>query len=115
MYDEQEPMDSKPPTMNVGWLWAGVAQVRLGGEHDLNSASRLSDVLTQTLEGCAQLIVDISTAEFIDSSTIRVLVATKGRAVATDRRFNLFSRHHANREARQEAHANRVHLKDPWL
>ena len=45
---------------HVRSLGAGVAQVSLGGEHDLDSAERLSTVLAQTLESCSHLIVDLS-------------------------------------------------------
>ena len=89
MQHGDESVGSNLPTMDVRWLEAGVAQVVLGGEHDLDSADRLSAVLTQTLDQCSHLVVDLSTAEFIDSSTIRVLIATKGRADASERQFNL--------------------------
>lgn len=77
------------PTVDVRWLQGGSAHVVVGGEHDLGSADRLGEALTRTLAGCSHLIVDISPAKFIDSSIIRVLLATKGRADATGRRFNL--------------------------
>jgi anti-anti-sigma factor len=80
---------SKPPSIDVRWPHPGIATVILGGEHDLASADRLSTVLTDTLGVCTHLIVDLSATEFIDSTTIRVLISTKGRADATDRRFNL--------------------------
>jgi anti-anti-sigma factor len=86
---EQAHVESNPATIDVRWPRDGVAQVVLGGEHDLASADRLSDLLTQTLERCSHLIVDLSTTEFIDSATIRVLLATEGRADASGRRFNL--------------------------
>ncbi len=87
--EERDPVGSNPPTIDVRLPAPGVAQVVLGGEHDLGSADRLSTVLTDTLEGCSHLVVDLGTTEFIDSSTIRVLIATKGRADASGRRFNL--------------------------
>ena len=86
--DQHQRVGSTAPSMDVRWLRPGVASVTLGGEHDLSSADRLSDVLTQTLASCTHLVVDVSSTEFIDSSTIRVLVSTKGRANATSRRFN---------------------------
>ncbi len=87
--DAQEPVGSNPPTIEIRAPAPDVAQVVLGGEHDLGSADRLSAVLTDTLGGCSHLVVDISTAEFIDSSTIRVLIATKERADGGGREFSL--------------------------
>jgi anti-anti-sigma factor len=78
-----------PPSMDVRWPLPGIATVTLGGEHDLESADRLGAVLAETLGVCTHLVVDLSTTDFVDSSTIRVLVSTKRRADATDRHFNL--------------------------
>jgi anti-anti-sigma factor len=89
MTEEHEPKASNPPTIDARWPQAGVAHVILGGEHDLDSADRLSIVLTEMLEGGSHLIVDLGATRFIDSSTIQVLLATKGRADAGRRRFNL--------------------------
>ena len=89
MKQNDESIGLNPPTIDVRWLRAGVAQVVLGGEHDLDSAEGLSTVLTQTLEECSHLVVDLSSTKFIDLSTIRVLIATKSRADASERPFNL--------------------------
>ncbi len=86
---KSEPVGSSQPTMDVRWLRDGVARVVLGGEHDLDSADRLSALLTKTLERCSHLVVDLSSATFIDSSSIRILVATKSRADAGECRFSL--------------------------
>jgi anti-anti-sigma factor len=61
----------------------------LGREHDLASAEQLATVFAQTLESCSHLIVDLSSTKFIDSTTIRVLLSTKDRADANERRLNL--------------------------
>lgn len=89
MTQQNQPASVKPITTDVRWPRAGVAQVVLSGEHDLGTADQLNTDLTRTLERCTHLIVDLSSTEFIDSSTIRVLVATKRRADASHRRFNL--------------------------
>lgn len=89
MNQNPQPHSPNPPTVDVRWPAAGVAQVVLGGEHDLDSAARLQALLGETLETCAHLIVDLSSTDFIDSATIRALLATKGRADATNRQFNL--------------------------
>jgi anti-anti-sigma factor len=86
---KNEPLRSNSPTIDVSWPRPSVARVALGGEHDLSSADRLSTVLTQTLETCSHLVVDLGSTTFIDSSTIRVLITTKGRAEAGGHRFNL--------------------------
>jgi anti-anti-sigma factor len=67
----------------------GVAQVVLGGEHDLSTAVQLEETLDQALATCSHLIVDLSSAEFIDSSTIKVLVNTQKVATKRDCPFNL--------------------------
>jgi anti-anti-sigma factor len=89
MNPEHALVDTNPPTMDVRRLGADVAQVILGGEHDLSSADELNTVLAQTLEQCSHIVVDLSSTTFIDSTTIRVLITTKGRADASGRRFNL--------------------------
>lgn len=87
--NENHASTPSSPTMEVCWPAAGVAQVILGGEHDLDSADGLRTLLSETLATCSHLIVDLSTAEFIDSTTIRVLITTKETAEATHRPFNL--------------------------
>ena len=77
------------PTIDVRWPNPEVAQVVLGGEHDLSTKDELDSALATTLARCSHLIVDLSTTQFIDSSTIRVLITSKERADAAGRRFNL--------------------------
>ena len=45
--------------------------------------------LTDTLANCEHLIVDLSSATFIDSSTIMTLVSAKRHADRAERKFNL--------------------------
>ena len=61
----------------------------LAGEHDLSSAADVEQAVEQSLTACGQLIVDLSAVEFIDSSTIAVLVQAMKNATALGRRFNL--------------------------
>ncbi len=89
MSKQRESLGSTASTMDVRWPREGVALVVLGGEHDLDSADRLSTVLADALDACSHLVVDVSTTTFIDTSTIRALIATKDRAEASERRFNL--------------------------
>ena len=77
------------PTIDVRWPRPRVAQVVLGGEHDLATRDQLDATLADTLATCSHLVVDLSTTQFIDSSTIRVLMTAKDRADAGGRDFNL--------------------------
>ena len=43
----------------------------------------------QSLGRCDHLIVDLSAAEFIDSTTIRVLMEAREHAAELDRKFNV--------------------------
>ena len=61
----------------------------LGGEHDLASADELRQTLDQSLALCDHLIVDLSAAEFIDSTTIRVLMEAREHAAELDRKFSV--------------------------
>ena len=77
------------PTIEVRFPRPGVAQVVLGGEHDLATRDQLDATLARALATCSHLVVDLSTTKFIDSSAIGVLVATKRRADARGSQFNL--------------------------
>ena len=59
------------------------------GEHDLTSAPQLNEMLMTALADCTHLIVDLSSAAFIDSSIISALVNAKKRADEANRKFNL--------------------------
>jgi anti-sigma B factor antagonist len=76
-------------TVEVRWPRPGAALVVVAGEHDLASAAELDETLAAALAGCTHLIVDLSSAAFIDSSTIGVLVNAKRHADQVDRKFNL--------------------------
>jgi anti-sigma B factor antagonist len=67
----------------------GVALVVLAGEHDLYSGDELRQAFEQSLSGCDHLIVDLSAAEFIDSTIIAVLLQTMKDANALERKFNV--------------------------
>ena len=68
------------PTFEILRPRPGTAQVVLGGEHDLASAPRLQKTLDDSLRSCSHLVVDLTAAEFIDSTTLNVLVRTRNRA-----------------------------------
>ena len=65
------------------------ALVVLGGEHDLNSADQLRETFNQSLAHCDHLIIDLSATEFIDASTIGVLMEARQHAIELDRKFSV--------------------------
>jgi anti-sigma B factor antagonist len=77
------------PSIEVGSPQPHAAVVALGGEHDLHSADELQQTLDQSLSDFDHLIVDLSAAEFIDSTIIHVLVQTKTNASELDRKFSV--------------------------
>ncbi len=77
------------PTIEVRRPQPHAALVVLAGEHDLHSADEVRETFEQSLAACDHLIVDLSAAEFIDSTILGVLVQTKRRAVELDRKFNV--------------------------
>lgn len=83
-----DPTPSQP-TIEVRSPQPGAALVVLGGEHDLHSAAGLERTLEDMLFGTEHLVVDLSKAEFIDSTIIGVLVQTMKKADGRDRRFTV--------------------------
>ena len=77
------------PTIQVRSPRPHAALVVLAGEHDLYSADEVQQTLDQSLAVCDHLIVDLSAAEFIDSTIVAVLLQTMKNATALDRRFNV--------------------------
>jgi stage II sporulation protein AA (anti-sigma F factor antagonist) len=84
-----EPHAEHEATAEVHSPSPGVAEVVLGGEHDLSSAHELEGTLGEALTTCSHLIVNLSSVEFVDSSTIKVLVNAKKVATERDCPFNL--------------------------
>jgi len=77
------------PTIELTWPRPDTALIALGGEHDLASAPRFQETVDEALAGCSHLIVDISDAEFIDSSTIATFIRARDRAEHGGGKFNL--------------------------
>jgi len=77
------------PTIDVHSPQPHAALVVLAGEHDLHSADEVQKTFDQSLAVCDHLIVDLSTAEFIDSTIVGVLLQTKKKAVELDRKFSV--------------------------
>ena len=63
--------------------------ILLRGEDDLASVPLLADKLANAMAQFTKLIVDLSEAQFIDSSTIKTIVTAKRAADTADRHFNL--------------------------
>ena len=77
------------PTIQVRSPRPHAALVVLAGEHDLHSADEVQQTFDQSLAVCDHLIVDLSAAEFIDSTIIQVLVQTMKTAAELDRTFSV--------------------------
>jgi anti-sigma B factor antagonist len=77
------------PTIEVRSPQPDAALVVLAGEHDLHSADEVQQTLDQSLAVCDHLIVDLSTAEFIDSTIVGVLLQAKKNAIELGRKFNV--------------------------
>jgi anti-sigma B factor antagonist len=77
------------PTIELSWLRPDTALIVLGGEHDLASAPQLQQTVDQALANSGNLIMDVSEATFIDSSTIATFVRARDRAEREGGRFNL--------------------------
>ena len=58
----------------------GVAVVVVEGEHDVYTAPSLSEELDSLLDERVPFVIDLTTATFVDSSVLRVLLETKRRA-----------------------------------
>ena len=72
--------DYSRPTMEVLRPRSGVSVLVLGGEHDLDSAAALEQLATEALESSDHVVFDLSAVQFLDSSTIAVLVRARRRA-----------------------------------
>jgi anti-sigma B factor antagonist len=75
--------------IEVRWPRPQLALVVLAGEHDLYSGDELRQTFEQTLARCDHLIVDLSAAEFIDSTIVAVLIQTMKDASDLRRKFNV--------------------------
>ncbi len=68
---------------------AGQAVVELTGEHDLESKEPLGKLFSSLVEENDLVVVDLSEAEFIDSSVLHGLVTANQLAQARGSRFRL--------------------------
>ena len=81
--------DKQPPgTVELAHHAPGLAVVTMHGEHDLSTAPELTQALEQAAAR-SNVVVDLSTCSFIDSTVISVLVKTARGVQARDERLVL--------------------------
>jgi anti-anti-sigma factor len=66
-----------PPTTQLTWYGTEIAVLKLLGEHDLTSKDELQAILRQALLEGELLIVDLTEADFIDSSVLNNLMGVE--------------------------------------
>jgi anti-anti-sigma factor len=79
------------PTIEVRSPQPHAALVVLAGEHDLYSADEVQKAFDQSLAVCDHLIVDLSAAEFIDSTIVAALLRAMRNATELGCMFNVVS------------------------
>ena len=66
-----------------------VSVVRLIGEHDLSTQDQISGAIEAAIQDGRDIVVDLRSATFIDSSTLQALVAGSRKASEAGRRLML--------------------------
>ena len=66
-----------------------VGVVRLIGEHDAYSATRLENELAVLLDAGLRIVIDLREATFVDSQTLSILLSTRHQAEEADLGFTL--------------------------
>ena len=67
----------------------GTAVVVFSGEHDLASAPEVRELLESLLQQDDLVVADFSSAQFVDSAILGLLLETKARAVILGKVFRL--------------------------
>lgn len=80
-----QPIDSQVHVEQRG----AISLVRLVGEHDLSTQEQISGAIDTALQGDRDVVVDLGSASFIDSSTLQALVAGSRKAAEAGRRLIL--------------------------
>jgi anti-anti-sigma factor len=80
---------ARTPAIEVGWYDTDIALVTLVGEHDLATQTELKRIVHSHLRAGELVIVDLSKAEYLDSSTINVLAAADRMAQERHLTFTL--------------------------
>jgi anti-anti-sigma factor len=68
---------------------SGAVVVALQGEHDLVTKTEMSALVAELIEQNELVVVDVSEAEFLDSSFIHILLMADRMARSLRRRFRL--------------------------
>ena len=68
---------------------AGISVIQLVGEHDLATKGQVANTLDTALASGDNVAVDLTSVDFIDSSTLHVLVAASRRATESGRGFSI--------------------------
>jgi len=66
-----------------------VSLVRLIGEHDLSTQEQITSAIDAALQGGNDVVIDLRSASFIDSSTLQALVAGSRKATEAGKRLLL--------------------------
>ena len=77
------------PEIEVASTGERVVVLRLLGEHDLASANALTEALAPVLESGRSVVLDVRSAEFIDSSIIHRIFRARADATARSLGFSL--------------------------
>lgn len=80
-----QPIDSRVDVEQRGQI----SIVRLIGEHDLSTQDRISEAIEAAIRGDRDVVLDLRSASFIDSSTLQALVAGSRKASDAGRRLML--------------------------
>jgi anti-anti-sigma factor len=77
------------PNLSIERPAARTAVVVLQGDHDISHAKELDELVSSLVAENELVVVDVSDAEFIDSSVINVLVRAKNAAAKGQRTFRV--------------------------
>jgi anti-anti-sigma factor len=80
---QTQPIDSRVNVHQYGQI----SVVQLIGEHDLSTKEQISGAIDAAVKGNRDVVVDLRSASFIDSSTLQALVAGSRGAAQAGRGF----------------------------
>jgi anti-sigma B factor antagonist len=73
----EEYVRSLHGVFEMSWYDADIAVVKLLGEHDLSTKDELEAALSKLVLGSELVVVDLTDAEFIDSSVLNALLGAE--------------------------------------
>jgi anti-sigma B factor antagonist len=80
---------------------SGIALLDLEGEHDIYTAPRLRERLGELLESAPGVVVDLSSATFVDSSILGALLNGRQRALEQKKGFAVCLAAHSHTAVRR--------------